>query len=192
MPFQEKEMIESVTIAIENRDLSELKQLEEMGADLSDGNYLGWAVQSDSPEILDYLLQRNAQVAVNDYYAMRVASDRGYLSCFLRLLKAGSDVHAQDDYCLVLSTTKKHFDVMMAAIWHGANTKRLTPIMFSKWTESDVMRIFTPSMTVKHWYKMSEVWDAIPKTLKTPAVVKHYRTVMAMALHHHHTPTKTL
>jgi Ankyrin repeats (3 copies) len=78
-------------------------------------------VQSKSPTGLKNLLDWGLDIHAADDYALRIASQRGYLEIVRLALKYGADVHAKDDYSLLAATERGHTEIVKLLLDAGAD-----------------------------------------------------------------------
>ena len=77
-------------------------------------DYEGWLgwLMSETPKLTIALLKAGADVHANEDEALRYAAENGYTEIVKILLKAGADVHADDDEALCLAIGGGHTEIV--------------------------------------------------------------------------------
>jgi ankyrin repeat protein len=71
-------------------------------------------------EMVDFLLQKGANIHANNDFALRWSAANGKLSVVTHLLDHGANIHANDDEALRRSANNGHLEVVQYLIEHGA------------------------------------------------------------------------
>ena len=89
------------------------KYLVEKGADVrvNDDCALVFSARYGHLDVIKYLVEKGADVHADNNYALKWSAVKGHLDVVKYLVKKGADVHAENDYALRWSAHSNHLDV---------------------------------------------------------------------------------
>jgi ankyrin repeat protein len=108
--------------AIARNSVDDVRELLEKGANVHINNdyTLRWASRDGHLEIVKLLIEKGADVHAKDDEAIRIASEVGHLKIVQLLLENGADVHARSDYALCKASKNGHLEIVKLLMENGA------------------------------------------------------------------------
>ena len=101
---------------------AQIKQfMESIGEEYTTDNALIKCVEYGKTSFVKFLLKAGANVHANDDEALRLASQNGHKDIVELLLKAGANIHGYDEYALIMSLDNGYKDVVELLLKAGAN-----------------------------------------------------------------------
>jgi hypothetical protein len=85
------------------------------------GNFLIYASEHGSVELVKYALEQGADIHTFDDDALRVTSYNGHLEVVKYLVEHGADIHTFDDDALRVTSYNGHLEVVKYLVEQGAN-----------------------------------------------------------------------
>ncbi len=82
--------------------------------------FVGHAASNGDLKMVQFLVDRGANIHEEDDAAIRWASRRGYLSMVKYLVEKGADIRAKDDYAVKQAHVYQHWDVVDFLVENGA------------------------------------------------------------------------
>ena len=77
-----------------------------------------------------YLIEKGADVHIENDYALRYSAENGHLDVVKYLVEKGADVHADNDYALKYSARNSHLDVVKFLVEKGADVHAANDFAF--------------------------------------------------------------
>jgi ankyrin repeat protein len=106
--------------AVGRNDYEKIKSLINDNPDASN-NVIMFAVWTGNYDVLKFVIELGADVSYDGSYALRVASERNYISIIKLLIESGIDVHADDDAAIQWAAISGNIDSVRLLLELGAN-----------------------------------------------------------------------
>ncbi len=98
-----------------------IQYLVELGVDFTtSGKCLGSACRNNRLITVKIFIENGVDVQTNDNYAIKCASERGYINLVKLLIENGADVTADDNYAIKAAILNNHLDVVELLHSNGA------------------------------------------------------------------------